>query len=141
MKSLNLCMSPDLAINTLLAFPRRLHTGQQWHTEQNSFLTVAGPCRIHTCFHLSSGRPREVHSPGEHKSFIKFSEYYTTRQIFWQDPFKKNCAVLKYREHKQYRSSGLNNQARLYTPAVSLAAHTKTGRALWVNLQTRPFRA
>ena len=64
-----LCMSPDLAINALLTFPHPssvAKTEVQWHTEQSSFITVAGPCRILTCFHLSSG-PTYLMPPGEHK--------------------------------------------------------------------------
>ena len=55
-----LCMSPDSDIITLLAFPRShilasaARHPAQWPFEQSSLITVAGPCRISTCFHLSS---------------------------------------------------------------------------------------
>ena len=57
---LYLCMSPDSDIITLLAFPRShilasaARHPAQWPFEQSSLITVAGPCRIFTCFHLSS---------------------------------------------------------------------------------------
>ena len=46
-----------------------VQTWMQWHSEQSSFITVAGPCRILTCFHLSSGRASGSHS-GEHNPFV-----------------------------------------------------------------------
>ena len=51
MNIFSLCMSPDSDFLAALAFPCPYNT--QWHLEYSSVNTVAGPCRIHTCFHLS----------------------------------------------------------------------------------------
>ena len=60
---LDSCMSPDSDLNTLLAFPQGFDfefTLTVAYFEQSSFITVAGPCRIHTCFHLSSVSARTL---------------------------------------------------------------------------------
>ena len=46
-------------------------TSAQWHPEQSSFITVAGPCRIFTCFHLSSETARPASKNTE--SSIQFT--------------------------------------------------------------------
>ena len=46
-------------------------TSAQWHSKQSSFITVAGPCRIFTCFHLSSETARPASKNTE--SSIQFT--------------------------------------------------------------------
>ena len=66
------CMFPDLE-----STPRSpshipclsVQIRMQWHSEQSSFITVAGPCRIFTYFHLSSVRASGSPS-GEHNPFV-----------------------------------------------------------------------
>lgn len=64
-----LCMFPDLALITLYTFPYGNKT-LQWYFIQHSFLTVAGPCRIYTCFHLSFTPQLTSVWSKEHKTFI-----------------------------------------------------------------------